>query len=356
MALIVQDAEALSQAVSIAPASSERILFALSESERAQFFPHFRNESLYSVPCVWEDPSTTNSRDWLQQLKQVRPTILVSCWVTPRLPAELLFTKALPLRYVCHAAGSVKSVVPREFISAGGLVTNWGNLVSAQVAEHALLLILACLKNLPRWYPAQNQKDHQWGNSAALKTRSLKGKKIGIHGFGNIARELIRLLQPFEVDCSVYSQNVPSHLILEKGATPSGSLKDLFLKNEIVVECEALTPQTRGVITEELLGLMRQDAIFVNIARGAIVDEKALAHFAAQGRIRVASDVFQTEPLPDNSALRNIKNLIVSPHIGGPTEECHSRCGEFALSNIDRYLKGHPLEGIVDLAIYDRST
>jgi phosphoglycerate dehydrogenase-like enzyme len=272
------------------------------------------------------------------------------------LPAPLLFTEGLPLRYVCHTTGSVKGVVPREFIAGGGLVTNWGNLVSRDVAEHALFLILSCLRNLSQWYPHAPKDAPRWGSGQAMKTRSLRGKTVGIHGFGGIARELVRLLKPFDVRCLAFSPRVPDRDMEEAGVVPCRDLKELFMKSSIVVECEALTPETTRMVREEHFALMPPDGVFVNVARGAIVDERALESVAASGRLRVASDVFTAEPLPEHSALRRMPGVIVSPHIGGPTSDSYARCGEFALNNLQRYLKGQPVEGVVSLEIYDRST
>ena len=122
------------------------------------------------------------------------------------------------------------------------------------------------------------------------------------------------------------------------------------------MECEALPPQSTGTVTEKHFRLMPEDAIFVNVGRGAVVDEKALTRVAAEGRIRVALDVFEIEPLPGDSPLLNIEGVIVSPHIAGPAGDCFQACGDYALNNVARYLKGQSLNGLVTLEIYDRST
>jgi phosphoglycerate dehydrogenase-like enzyme len=341
----------------IGVSGQERVLFALTEREQSQIFPSRSDQLSLPAPYTWISPETFSSgEDWARYLTDFRPTVLVSCWATPLLPPDLLFTDSLPLRYVCHVTGSVKAVVPRNFIMQGGIVTNWGNLVSHSVAEHALLLILASLRNLARW-PSDLQADpYAWGSGLALKTRSLRGKRVGIHGFGGIACELIQMLKPFDVKCMAFSQNVPPSYMEKKGASPSGSLEDLFRNCDVVVECEALTPETKHMVRDEHFRMMAEDSVFVNVARGAIVDEAAMARHAAKGRIRVASDVFQTEPLPDDSPLRAATGVIISPHIGGPTGDSYPRCGEVALKNLERYLEGKPLEGLVTLEIYDRST
>ncbi len=336
----------------------EKILFALTAAERNQFFPSQELAAVDSVKCLFVDPCSISSPEkWSSLLAKIRPTILVSCWQTPRIPCALIASGLLPLHYICHASGSVRHVVPREFIANGGLVTNWGGLVGHSVAEHALLLILASLRNLSQWHLAlSGNMEERWGKGPRMGTLSLRGRNVGIHGFGNIARELTRLLKPFEVNASAYSEGVPPEYMRQHGVRPCKSLEELFANSEVLVECEALTPHTAGIVNEAVLKLMPKGGVFVNVARGAIVDQAALDRCAREGKIRVASDVFREEPLPKDSPLRDNPNVIISPHIGGPTTDCYPRCGEFALKNISRYLAGEPLDGRVTLEIFDRST
>lgn len=338
--------------------TTERILFALTAGERAQLYPAFEAESLSPARSRWTELDTLRSaKEWKLFLEEYRPTILVSCWCTPMVPVELLHSGALPLRYICHTTGSVKGVVPREFIQSGGLVSNWGNLISHAVAEHALLLMMASLRNLPAWYPSTDQPLKElWGRHDLLQTRSLRGRRVGIHGFGHIARELIHLLKPFDVVCSAYSENVPEAYMKEHQVTPCSNLEELFAQNEIVVECEALTKKNRGSVSEAIFNLMPPRGIFVNVARGGLVDEEAMGRFADKGRIFVAADVFQHEPLAESSPLRHNPNAILSPHIAGPTADWYPKCGEFALKNLRRYLSRGTVDGVVTLEIFDRST
>ncbi len=337
--------------------SQDRILYALSEKDRAQFYPSYREGFPTSDQQHQIDTGSFKSYpEWEDYLAQLRPTVMVSCWSTPPLPTKLLHTEALPLRYLCHTTGTVRRIVPREFLVGGGIVTNWGNVISQNVAEHAVLLILSSLRNITHWR-AEMKKGHDcWGNGQLFGTRSLQGKKVGLHGFGNIAMELIRLLSPFNVEFLAFSQNVPHPYIKSKGVFPCADLKELFRKSDIIIECEALTEHSRGSVTEELLRTMQDDSVFVNVGRGDVVDEKGMAAVAAEGRIRIASDVFQREPLPKDSPLLNVDGVILSPHIAGPAGDWFHRCGEYAMNNVARYLEGKPLLGEVTLEIYDRST
>jgi len=137
---------------------------------------------------------------------------------------------------------------------------------------------------------------------------------------------------------------------------PCGSLEQLFTDSEVLFELESLTPATEGIITERLLTLMPLDATFVNVARGALVDEAALTRLAAARRIRVALDVYTREPLAPDSPLRDLPQVTLFPHVACPLGDQSVRCGEFAIANLERYLRGQKPLAVVDLEVFDRST
>ncbi|HWL54239.1 MAG TPA: hydroxyacid dehydrogenase [Chthoniobacteraceae bacterium] len=331
-------------------------LLTLSEDERSLFFPDVDLENALPCRALWID--TARSRNgWESLLAGFSPSVVMTGWSTPRLPAALVGDEGSPLRYICHLTGSVRRVVPREFIERGGLVSNWGGEISHSVAEHTLLLALAALRNLPAWRPYTAQPGRTLlDRSRFLATRSLQGRRVGIHGFGSVARRLLRLLAPFEVSCEVYSAGVAPDSIHRHGAEPAGSLPALFRRSEVLFECEALTPATVNSVTREMLSLLPEGAVFINVARGALVDEAALLDLARRGRLRVGLDVLRDEPVSPSSPFWETPNVVLSPHIGGPTHDLYPRCGAFALDNIRRYLSGERPGGVVDLEVYDRTT
>jgi phosphoglycerate dehydrogenase-like enzyme len=336
-------------------AGTERILFAMSDSERELFFPGFSEDLIPFQSLEAFTPKPGELAEWEQVLRTYSPTIIVSSWSTPMIPESHINRADSELRYVCHTGGTVRKLVSRSLLERGILVTNWGSLASMPVAEHALLLMLAALRKLGAWRPLIDMPT--WSNnSKRLKTRSLHGQRVGIHGFGKIARELLVLLRPFEVSFSAYSANVPPQLMRKENVKPCSSLEELFSSSDILVECEALTPETAQSVTKQVLELLPQDAIFVNIGRAQVVDEAALIRLATKGRIQLALDVFAQEPLPPDSPLLSIPNAILSPHIAGPTLDVYPRCGMHALENVRAYLAGEPVDSIITLEIYDRST
>jgi phosphoglycerate dehydrogenase-like enzyme len=294
------------------------------------------------------DPESPNS-DWIGWLDSCRPTILVTAWSTPLIPADLP-----GLRYVCHAGGSVRSTVPRALLERGIVVTNWGENVSEGLAEAALLLCLSALR-CSHYFCDQMHHQRSWP-TFPVATKTLYERKVGIHGFGASARKLVALLKPFRVQVSAYSRNVPSALFNGLGVKQCESLDELFATSDVLFEMEALIPDTVGVITERILRLLPPDATFVNVARGALVDEDAVMRIAREGKIRLALDVYAKEPLPSDSPLRDLKEVTLFPHVGSPTDDRLYTCGDIALENLGRFLRDEPVSARVDLDIFDRST
>jgi phosphoglycerate dehydrogenase-like enzyme len=291
---------------------------------------------------------------WEECLRAARPNILLTGWNTPALPARWLAAPDCPLRYVCHAMGSVRNLVPRSFIERGGLVTNWGGFAGQFAAEHALLLALAALRNLNAWRPFIAQPPDR-RDPVSLGTRSLFGRQVGLHGFGSIALALVPLLAPFGCTVRVFSAGVPDAVVRREGLEPCASLAELFRRSEILFECEALTAATQGSVSAEMLAALPDGAVFVNVGRGLVVDEAALVREAASGRISAAVDVTR-DRMTETAELFHLPGAILSPHIAGPSHDQYRRCGELALQNIERFLHGLPPVSRVTLDIYDRST
>lgn len=330
---------------------TERAIVALTERELKMFFPgRLRQRLEAALPgASVVDPEHIAAESWKQRVANLRPTVIVSSWAAPLLPA------ALPdLRYVNHVGGSVRSHVPRALLEQGTWVTNWGNVILETVSEGALSLILAALRRTQHFANVMHrEKSWEW---APFGTMSLFDRRVGIHGFGEVARRLLPLLDPFRCDVCAFSLGVPATLFARHGVRRASSLEELFSWADIVIEAEAATSVNHHSVTEMLLRRLRPGSLFVNIARGTLVDEAALINVAGEGNIRVALDVFATEPLPADSVLRGLNNVVLMPHTAGPTDDRLQLCGEYALANIERFVRGEPLQSVITREIYDRST
>jgi len=338
-----------------APESAPRIVAAVTPRERARFLAGALTRHDFGSRIEFAEERDLAPDRWAGRLEAWRPEILISAWSTPLLPEAWLLQAGCPLRYVCHVVGSVRNLLPRAFIERGGIVTNWGERISGQVAEHGLLLALAALRNQAAWGPfvARPVAERQ---IADLRTRSLFGLRVGIHGFGAVARALLPLLRPFGGAISAYSAGVPDGIIDRHAVRPAASLVELFATSDVLFECESLTPASRGFVSASVLAALPDDAVFVNIGRGGVVDDEALVREGAAGRLRLALDVVADEPLTPASPHVSVPGSILSPHIGGPTLDRYADCGAHALANLALYLAGTRPPEAISLAVYDRAT
>ena len=321
------------------------------------FFEQFVGETLAAElsdafdTIVRIDPTQLAAGDWPKQFISARPHALLSGWVTPSVPPEAI----PPLKIVAHTAGGVRQLVSRQMIERGLLVTNWGPLASRTVAEHALTLTLATLRRLPQWVSVMREPDG-WKNFRNESEQTLYNKRVSIHGFGAIARQLIRLLKPFDCDITAYSAGVPAELFAEHGVKQASSLDELFPCADVFIEVEALTEASQNSVTAALLEQLPPGAAFINVGRGAVVDEDALGRLAVAGKLFVGLDVYRREPLPGDSPLRGLPNVLVTPHIAGPTVDERRHCGQRAVEALKQFARGQTPEGVVTADIYDRST
>jgi phosphoglycerate dehydrogenase-like enzyme len=328
------------------------MLAALTAHELRGFFPDSLHGEVRGVAGTFTHYDTQHATmgDFHRVLADTNPEILLACWKTPPLPTRLPSN----LRYVCYVAGSVKKLVLREHIAAGLLVTNWGGSISRIVAEWALFHILSCLRRATYWTLAMH-REGAWKDNGT-ETASLFGRRVGLHGFGQIAREVVRLLQPFGCRISAFAPDVTSETEREFGVRPARSLEELFAENDIVVELAPLIDETRGVVTEKHLRLLKPGSVFVNVGRGAVVDEAALLRVAKEGKIMVGLDVFTVEPLPSDSGFRGLPNVTLTPHLAGPTTDRRRDAGAFAVANLKAYAEGRPLDAVITTGVYDTST
>ena len=327
-----------------------RVLVSLSDQEFAWFFPQGNLDALmpHGVDLVISKATTPDALS--EDIVRYAPDVVMGAWKTPQLPVP---EEGLPFRYYCHLAGEVRRIVSRTLVERGLVVSNWGTRLSRYVAEAALALLLSALRN---------QTAHQFDMHIAkgwrtdpgnLFNRSLFNLRIGMHGYGAIAREFVPLVAPFAPRLQAFDPFAGRD---GAGVEFVDSLENLFAGNDAIVDFCALTGETRGIVTEKLLRLLPRGGVFVNVARGAIVDEEALTRLVAEGHLKVGLDVFAREPLPADSPLRGLPHATLTPHTSGKVTGAHEIAGAFGIANLCRYLKGEPLEGVISLTQYDRMT
>jgi phosphoglycerate dehydrogenase-like enzyme len=332
------------------------VIVALSDAEIADFFPgEMWQEFEQLVPGYRRIRlPLTHPADWYQLWRNSPGDILVAAWQTPSLNSDILPADLTSLRYICYLAGSIRKLVPRALVEQGAVVTNWGGSISPTVAEGTLLLVLMALRRASYWAVAMH-RDGLWKDSTTV-TQSLIGRRVGIHGFGLISQQLVPMLRPFTSEIQAYSPRVPEAIFADLGVKRAQSLEELFATSDVVVELAALTPENHHIVDEKILRLIPAGGVFVNVGRGSVVDEVALTRVAKEGKIQVALDVYEVEPLPVDSPLRGLSNVTLLPHLGGPTRDRRCDSGRLALKNLRAFLEGKPLEAVISLDVYDRSS
>ncbi|MBC2602630.1 NAD(P)-dependent oxidoreductase [Puniceicoccus vermicola] len=331
---------------------SARLLAILNEEESRTFFPCGLDAASGGIPWELKQVLPENCTNLEDLIREYQPTVIIGAWSTPLLPEV---DGQSPAPYYCHVCGSVRKQVPRTMIEKGMIVTNWGNTVAAIVAETALMLALASLRNLTHHFYAIHLED-AWRRETPIPAESLYGARIGIHGFGLIGQELSSLLKPFGVRTFAYDPYQDESVFKAKGVSTESSLEELFSSSDVLFECCALTDKTHGIVSRSLLESMPNGALFVNVARGKLVDQSALTERVANGFLRAGLDVFDNEPLAGDSLLRGERNLVATPHIGGNTADARVKAGRLALANIKRFLNGEELTSTVSPEQFDMMT
>jgi phosphoglycerate dehydrogenase-like enzyme len=328
------------------------VLATLTPAEQKDFLPDaLWAEVQQTASAVHVADSSRMSTDQLAQtLTATRSEVLLACWKTPPLPAVL----PTDLRYVCYLAGSVKRLATRQHVERGLLITNWDSSISRVVAEGALQHILSCLRRAGAWAVLMHGQG-AWKDDRT-ETLSLFGRTVGLHGFGRVARELVRLLRPFDVTIRVFAPDVTPTMEREWSVRRVDSLEALFTGSDIVVELVPLLPETYRVVKERHLRLLRPGGVFVNVARGDVVDEEALVRVAQENRVQFGLDVFSIEPLPRDHPLRGMLNVSLTPHIAGPTTDRRRDAGAWSLKNLQAFASGRPLLAPITVQNYDAST
>jgi len=336
----------------------KRILLAVTEDNYPSVIEPAVEAKIKALGDVVQRKDLKATRDhnpieeYAEAVAETQPEILVTGWGSPTL--TMTAYQASPgLRYLCHCAGTVRKIVAREVIEAGLLVSNWGPLPARTVAEAALMMTLAGLRKVSgfvRTIDAGGWRDDDFTGA------SLFERKVGVQGLGVIAQEFVRLLEPFGIEISAYSPHCPDEVFEQLGVRRETSLAKLYSENDVVSIHASNTPDNYHVVNAEVLDGMKDGAVLVNTARGAIIDEPALAEKLKEGTIWAALDVYEEEPLPEGSPLRGLTNVLLMPHQGGPTADRRKDMGRHALENLTRYINGEDVTDVVDLRKYDLIT
>ncbi|MDF2717857.1 MAG: hypothetical protein K0R28_4782 [Paenibacillus sp.] len=268
--------------------------------------------------------------------------IAITSWGCIPLTRDIL-DFAPRLKAVLHAAGTVKGVVTPELWEKGIRVSSGNGPLGVGVAETALGLTIASLKHM--WRLSDSTRNGGWG-AERQQVRELYRITVGVVGAGKAGSHYIRLLRNFEVDILLYDPILTVEQAEAMGARKA-DLETVLAASDVVSIHAPSLPETYRMIDRERLALMKDDAILINTARGALIDEAALVDELRKGRLFACLDVTDPEPPAPDHPLRGLPNCILTPHIAGAVNNGIKRIGQFAIDEAKRLLAGEKLEGEV---------
>ena len=239
-----------------------------------------------------------------------------------------------------------------ELIQSDVVLTNGREVHAPVVAEHVIALIFAQARRIPE--SVRFQLKHVWAQSIFWDEDQCPGEianaAIGLVGLGSIGRNVAQRASAMGAKVIAVREHAerpkPEHV---DEVFPSSKLEEMLAKSDYVVLSPPLTPETKGMIGRQQLAAMKSDGYLINVGRGPLVDEAALIDALREHKIAGAAlDVFDQEPLPPESPLWDLDNLLITPHTGGMTEKMWERHYAVFANNLRRFLAGQPLLALVD--------
>ena len=287
--------------------------------------------------------------------------VLLTGWGSCAVP-ESIARDPGSLRYVCHLTGTMNGQVPQALLESAVPVTNWGDAPANGVAEGALTLLLAVLKNL-RWHSrAKEQGGWMPPPEVMACNGTLEGLRLGIYGGGVIGRRFIELCRPFGPRMVLFDPFLDA---VPEGVERASDLRALFAASDAVAIHAGLTDATRGSVSAEMLALLPDGGIVINTARGDIIDQAALFAELESGRLRAGLDVLAgSDFLEPGHPAFGLPNLLLTAHKvasdpWAPRPEDTGRLRAMhrvAIENLRRFRDGLPLRFRMDAERFRRST
>jgi phosphoglycerate dehydrogenase-like enzyme len=257
------------------------------------------------------------------------------------------FAVAKKLRWIHSPAAAVHQLMFPELVDSNVMLTNARSVHAPVVAEHVIALLFALAKRIPQ--AVRLQDEHIWGKDR-LKPVELRGATLGLVGLGSIGREVAKQASALGMRV-IAARKSP-----EKGSVEgvervfaASHLDQMIAHADYVVIASPRTRETEKLFDAGRLAKLKPEACLINISRGALIDEVALADSLRNRQIAGAAlDVFSEEPLRSDSPLWDLENLLITPHTAAVTDKLWQRHYALVQENLRRYLAGEPLLGLVD--------
>jgi phosphoglycerate dehydrogenase-like enzyme len=274
---------------------------------------------------------------------------------------DRLLSRAPHLSWVHSATSGVERALTPAALARDVVVTNARGVFSRPIAEHVLLMILAISRHLPDLIELQRERTWQ-----PLEGRELRELTIGIVGYGSLGRSVASLASAFGARVIAMRRRAgepeatgaviddpdafPIEPRVERIVGPDG-LRELLAESDVVVLAAPLTPETESMIDEGAIAAMKRDAWLINVARGRLIDDRALLRALRDNRIGGAAlDTFRDEPLPQSSPYWELPNVILTPHTAWSSARVLDRSIDLFCDNLVRFSRGEELRNVVDPA------
>jgi phosphoglycerate dehydrogenase-like enzyme len=288
-------------------------------------------------------------RNTYDDLEQFLPDVEVLFTLSLR-PAQ--FPVANKLKWLHCPAAAVHQFSYPEFVNSGVILTNARDVHGPVVAEHVIALVLALAKNLH--LTARYQEKREWGQdpvwNARPHPRMVAGATLGLVGVGSIGRGVAKhaaALGMRVIAAREHPEQGRPEAVEEVFA--SSQLDKLLAQSDYIVLAAPVTASTEHLIGAKQLSQMKPEACLINVGRGQLVDESALAQVLREKKIGGAAlDVFEEEPLPASSPFWDLNNVLITPHTAGLDEKMWERQYALLAENLRRYLAHQPLLALVD--------
>jgi len=304
-----------------------------------------KEEHLERISKVSGKVEVERRLDRKEILDSVKDTSVLVGWLFDK----EIFNSAKELVWVHAASAGVDRFLFPEFVKSPVILTNSSGIHRAPMSEVAVAFMLCFAKNIPAFMKLKAEKKWVKKPNPLRDIDELTGKTLGVLGLGNVGMELSFRGKCFGMEVIAVDRRVvrrPSYIDEVMGLW---GLDTLLAKSDYLVITVPLTSSSKHMIGERELRLMKSNAYIINISRGPVVEEKALVKALKEGWIAGAGlDVFEKEPLPMDSELWDLENVIVTPHISGGTPRYAERLTEIFCENLCRFLEGKTLINLVD--------
>lgn len=261
------------------------------------------------IDFIQERPASVDGwRDFINDAEAI-----VSSWGSPQLNAEILTDNA-KLRIVAHAAGSVADIVSPELFSRNIKVSSANDIMAQEVADWSLMMALFGIRRMLNYANIGAHNNMRWESRDT--SRSIRNSTIGIWGMGSISRYFIQYIKPLNPKkIMVCSEHSTTHDLSRMGVEKT-SLEQVFSKSDVIVVLAGMTVKNKDRIDESLLSLVKDGATLLNCGRAGLIQHEALLNELNKNRFTAILDVFHKEPLPDDSPLQKMPNVVLTPHNG----------------------------------------